>query len=164
MLFQKSCRKQRSWCSLVPEDDYIFKAIRAGANSYISKDVSAEELIRSVLSVNQGEIIVSPPMAVRLSEELTRINELLSGVGEKNRHALSGRESEILGLVSKGLTNREIANILFISENTAKGHMSRILEKLHFHNRQQAIAWAIQRGIKKDFDNESNKSADNVTH
>ena len=122
------------------EDNDLSSAIRAGAKAYISKNISIENLIKIITLVADGEIVVSPPMAVKLFEEF----KLLEGRKDvmKLVTLLSKREHVVLSLVTEGLTNREIATTLLISENTAKVHLRNIMEKLHAHTRQQAVVLA----------------------
>jgi DNA-binding NarL/FixJ family response regulator len=129
------------------EED-LFASVKYGAKGYLLKKAEPEELVQAIYHVAKGESIVSPLMASKL---LTEFQDLASGV-EKKVHEqgnaeLSPREGEVLQLVAKGLTNREIGEALFISENTVKTHLQNIMEKLHLANRSQAAAYAIQKGL-----------------
>lgn len=121
----------------------LFSAIKAGAKGYLLKDAEPEELGEAVVHVSKGGVIVSPTMATKLLTEFKSADvykaEAASG--------LSNRETEILQEVAKGATNKEIANTLFISENTVKTHLRNILDKLHLANRSQAAAYAIRAGL-----------------
>ena len=128
------------------EDRALFSALRVGAKGYISKDIGVEDLVRAIEGVHGGEVIISAPMAARMLEEFTLLEERKEAVQGKHELGLSKRETEVLTLVAKGASNREIASVLFISENTAKVHLSRILEKLHVRNRQQAVVLARDQG------------------
>ncbi len=133
--------------TLSEEDTDLFSTIKAGASAYISEDTGVEDLIIDVKRVYNGEIIISPPMAGKMLREFRFFGENKEAGPEKYDTVLSKREMEVLALVAKGDSNREIAKSLFISENTVKVHLSRILEKLHVNNRQQAAILAIEKGI-----------------
>lgn len=128
-------------------DQDLFLAISAGASAYLSKDINVEDLIRNITRVQAGDVIISPPLASRLIEEFSLLEEKKQLTQREQPTNLSKRELEILNLVTKGVTNREIATTLFISENTVKVHMSKILEKLNVNNRQQAAILALEKGI-----------------
>ena len=114
------------------EDEKIFPAVRAGALSYLLKDVSAEELSKAIRAAARGEATLHPQVAARLMSEVGgRKRE--SGVDE-----LTEREMEVLTLIAHGMSNREIADALVIAEKTVKSHVSNILSKLHLSDRTQA--------------------------
>ena len=126
----------------------LFAAIKFGATGYILKNTEPEELVQAIYHIAQGGVILSPIMATKL---LTEFRE--SGTDAKaNKSAdeeanLSPREDEVLRLVSQGATNKEIAESLYISENTVKTHLRNIMDKLHLANRSQAAAYAVKRGL-----------------
>ena len=126
----------------------LFAAIKYGARGYLLKKSEPEELIHAIISIAQGGVIISPLMATKL---LTEFKDLSSGVEKKapvtQDSDLTPRESEVLQLVAQGSTNKEIADSLFISENTVKTHLQNIMEKLHLANRSQAAAYAIKKGL-----------------
>ena len=126
----------------------LFAAVKFGATGYLLKKVEPDELVSAILHIAQGEVIVSPLMATKL---LTEFKDLSAGAKresvEKADADLSPREGEVLQLVAQGATNKEIAESLFIAENTVKTHLKNIMEKLHLANRSQAAAYAIKRGI-----------------
>ena len=131
----------------------LFAAVKYGARGYLLKKAEPEELVHAIFSVAQGGVMVSPLMATKL---LAEFNELSANV-EKGpvKHAdakLSPREGEVLQLVAQGATNKEIADSLFISENTVKTHLQNIMEKLHLANRSQAAAYAVKKGLVADKD------------
>ena len=126
--------------------DFLY-AFRAGARAYISKNISVENLIKAITLVAEGEVIVSPPMAVELLAEFSPLKEHNEVAEEGDVTLLSKREQTVLSLVAEGLTNREIATTLFISEHTVKVHLRNIMEKLHAHTRQQAVALATGKGL-----------------
>ncbi len=126
----------------------LFAAVKFGATGYILKKAEPEELIHAILYIAQGGVIISPLMATKL---LTEFKDLTAGVEreaiEQANADLSPREGEVLELVAQGATNKEIADSLFISENTVKTHLKNIMEKLHLVNRSQAAAYAVRRGL-----------------
>ena len=126
----------------------LFAAVKFGATGYLLKKAEPEELISAILHIARGEVIVSPLMAPKL---LTEFKDLTAGAERKPADRadadLSPREGEVLQLVAQGSTNKEIADSLFISENTVKTHLKNIMEKLHLANRSQAAAYAIKRGL-----------------
>ncbi len=123
----------------------LLSAIKAGATAYISKDtISIENLIKTITLVAEGEVIVSPPMAARLLAEINLLEEH-KGAAKAGGVSLSKREQAVLSLVAQGLTNREIATSLFISEHTVKVHLRNIMGKFHAHTRQQAVALAREK-------------------
>ena len=119
-------------------DDDLIYAVRLGVKAYLSKDVSIENLIKSITLVAEGGIVISSPMAARLLQEFNLLEE--SKDATKLIALLSKREQLVLSLVAQGLTNREIATTLVITENTVKVHLRNIMEKLQAHTRQQAVS------------------------
>ncbi len=126
----------------------LFAAVKFGATGYLLKKAEPEELVHAIINIAQGGVIISPLMATKL---LSEFKDLTTGVERKPvpeaEADLSPREGEVLQLVAPGATNQEIANSLFISENTVKTHLKNIMEKLHLANRSQAAAYAIKRGL-----------------
>lgn len=125
------------------EDDDLFEAIRAGANGYLLKNVDPDELISSIQKVAAGEAVIPGLLAARIMAELHK-----EASPEEVLDPLTGRELEVLGYLSTGASNREIAKQLFISEHTVRNHIQNILSKLHLTNRVQAAAYAIRQGIR----------------
>ena len=126
------------------EEDDLYEAIKAGANGYLLKEISVEEVAEAIRAVVQGQSLISPSMASKL---LSEFNTLVKKAEEKQQFpapALTSRELEVLRLVAKGMSNREIADQLYISENTVKNHVRNILEKLHLHSRMQAVMYAVR--------------------
>jgi DNA-binding NarL/FixJ family response regulator len=127
------------------EDD-LFAALKAGANGYLLKGSDLEELTFAVGCIARGGTIISPGVAGKLLNEFRTVTDSRHKRDELGS-PLSTRETEVLRLVAIGASNREIASQLFISENTVKGHLRTILEKLHFKNRSQAAAYAVGKEI-----------------
>ena len=125
------------------EDEHIFPAIRAGALSYILKDISSTELAEVARKASQGEAVINPRVAARLVQEVRGSR----GVTPNPFTELTEREMEVLHLIANGLSNARIAEQLVISEKTVKGHVSNILGKLHLADRTQAAVYAWREGI-----------------
>ncbi|MDQ1398045.1 MAG: hypothetical protein QOG64_3304 [Acidimicrobiaceae bacterium] len=126
------------------EEDDLYEAIKAGANGYLLKEISVEEVAEAIRAVVQGQSLISPSMASKL---LNEFNSLAKKAEERQQYpapALTSRELEVLKLVAKGMSNREIADELYISENTVKNHVRNILEKLHLHSRMEAVIYAVK--------------------
>jgi DNA-binding NarL/FixJ family response regulator len=125
-------------------DDDLYESVRAGASGYLLKEVAIEELADAVRAVARGQSLISPSMASKLFSEF---NALSQQVAERSRSLsprLTDRELQVLKLVAKGLSNKEIASELYIAENTAKNHVRNILEKLHLHSRMEAVVYAMR--------------------
>ncbi len=125
------------------EDEHIIPALRAGALSYLLKDVGPEELVAAVRKAAAGEAVLHPRVAARVVRELRADQKETPAPW----HELSERELEVLRLVADGLANTEIAGLLVISEKTVKSHVSNILSKLHLEDRTQATAYAWRNGL-----------------
>lgn len=126
----------------------LFAAMKFGARGYILKNTDPEELVRAIFHIARGGVIISPLMATKLLSEFQEQDFQIADTAAAEVDAvLSPREIEVLKLVARGDTNRDIADSLFISENTVKTHLSNIMEKLHLVNRSQAAAYAVKRGL-----------------
>jgi len=125
------------------EDEYIFPALRAGALSYVLKDVGPEELADIVRKAACDESILHPRVAARVVQELRGTRTDTPNIFTE----LSERELDVLRLIADGRSNAEIASKLVISEKTVKGHVSNILGKLHMMDRTQAAVFAWQQGF-----------------
>ena len=124
------------------EDDLIFPAIKAGALGYLLKDSTPQELIHAIHTVNSGESTLHPTVARKLIDELNREPDL-----PLTEDPLTERELEVLRLIARGYSNREIAGQLHLSERTVGKYTSNILDKLHLANRTQAALYALRKGI-----------------
>ncbi len=122
---------------------YLLKALELGALGYILKDAEAAVLIDAVRSVYNGQTYIQPSMARELVNEYKRIK---NGADDP-QSLLTERETEVLKLLSKGMLNKEIANVLYISEKTVKNHISSIFRKLEVQDRTQAAVFAIKNKI-----------------
>ena len=121
----------------------LFSAMDAGATGYLVKDMKVVDLIKSIDLIAKGEVVVSPHLARKLIDKVASKEAKETEVKDN----LSERETEILKLLAKGATNKEIAERLFIAENTTKVHLKNILGKSRLRNRQQAAAYAVQEGL-----------------
>jgi NarL family two-component system response regulator LiaR len=144
---QVSPRSQVVVLTSYHEDEHIFPALKAGALSYILKDLSAEELAVAVRKAAVGEAVLHPRVASRVIRELQGLrSEKVNPFTE-----LSERELEVLKLIADGMSNAEMAAKLVLSEKTVKGHVSNILSKLHLADRTQAAVYAWREGVvRKD--------------
>jgi len=133
------------------DDEQLFHAIRAGAAAYYPKDVTPRKLVEAVRQVSQGNFVIDdtvlgkPQFAAWLSKEFERMDAGWGGPDELFM-PLSPREMEILHLITKGMSNKEIAYQLGISHQTVKNHMTSILRKLSVNDRTQAAVYALRRG------------------
>jgi DNA-binding NarL/FixJ family response regulator len=141
--------KQKSPCSQVivltsyHDDAHIFPAIRAGALSYVLKDIPLSELADAIRQAARGEAVLHPHVAARLVQELDQASAQDISLSS----LLSDREREVLRLIAEGLDNREIADRLVISEKTVKSHVRNILSKLHLEDRTKAAVLAWREGL-----------------
>ena len=115
------------------EED-IFRALEAGARGYLLKDTTSDELVGAIRQVHAGEHHLPHAIASRLADRLVR-------------PALTPRELDVLRLVAKGRTNKELASAMFVSEETVKTHMKALFQKLGVHDRTEAISVSLKRGI-----------------
>lgn len=128
------------------EDEMLFSAIRAGASGYVLKQIGAEGLIAAIEAACRGEALLDPAVTQRVFQEVRR------SVKEEEEAAfssLSQQEKNVLALVSEGLTNREIAEALFLGEGTVRNYVSSILSKLSVSNRAEAAAYAVGHNLKE---------------
>jgi two-component system NarL family response regulator len=124
----------------------LLAAVKAGASGYLTKDTPLPRLVAAMHDVIDGGAAVSPAMGGKL---FTALRDLLrhSGTMSARVPELTGRELEILGLVGNGKTSREIADELFISENTVRNHVRNVLDKLGLRSRFEAVTWAQREGL-----------------
>jgi len=126
-------------------DEYVFEAIRIGANGFLVKDTEPGELLRAVRAVVAGDALLSPRITRRLIEEFATRAKDPKGIPTLT--GLTGREREVVALVAEGLTNDEIAARLIISGATAKTHVSRAMIKLGARDRAQLVVFAYETGL-----------------
>jgi DNA-binding NarL/FixJ family response regulator len=141
--------KQKSPCSQVivltsyHEDEHIFPAIRAGALSYLLKDIGLPDLADAIRKAAHGDVVMHPHIAARVVQEL----EGAAHHDTASYAQLSEREREVLHLIAEGLSNAQIAARLVLSEKTVKSHVRNILGKLHLVDRTQAAIFAWRQGL-----------------
>ncbi len=128
------------------EDKDLFEAIKVGAHGYLLKRIEPEALIQTVRGTFRGEAPISRATAAKILDEFGRLTRS-SPVNDRLQEKVSPREREVLELLVKGATNKEIASALHISENTVKNHLKNILEKFHLENRVQAAGYALRKGL-----------------
>ena len=132
------------------EDDKVFPAIRAGAQGYLLKDVQPRDLVRAVRETYQGKAQLHPDIARRLMMAVSG-SEPVQGAKPasmpENLQGLTEREWQVLDLIARGLSNREIAEQMVISEKTVKTHVSNLLNKLDLGDRTRAAIWALKHGM-----------------
>lgn len=153
----------------------VFEAVKSGAQGYLLKDLAPEQLVGHLEAAARGEAALSPALAAKILAELARTagrggaltaltpetaspasppasascqrGAASADSGSDEVEPLTAREREVLALVVKGASNREIADALVVSDNTVKYHLKNILQKLHLHNRAQVVAYALRRGL-----------------
>jgi len=123
------------------EDDDLIAAIVGGANGYVLKNTEPEALRQTILQVVAGNSVLSPEVTARVFQAVRRSQS------DRNRGLLSDREVEVLRCLARGQTTGQVAEALFISENTVKTHIRHILEKMEVNNRAEAVARAAQMGL-----------------
>jgi DNA-binding NarL/FixJ family response regulator len=133
------------------DDQRLFAALRAGARGYLLKNVSTSKLVAYLRGVEEGEAALTPRMTGRILDEFAREGTPADPVPPLPA-GLTPRELEVLGELATRATNQEIADRLFISENTVKNHVRSILSKLELQNRREAARFARERGLVGDTD------------
>jgi DNA-binding NarL/FixJ family response regulator len=126
------------------DDANLFEAVKSGAEGYLLKDASGEELRRTLETVVAGEPALSPGLATKILGEFVRLTN--EGPRESD-DVLTPRELEVLQLVAQGATNPEVGATLHLSRHTVNFHVKNILQKLHLKNRAQAVAYAVRTGL-----------------
>ena len=127
-------------------DEYVYDALSSGASGFLLKDVAAERLFDALRVVAAGDALLAPAVTRRLIGEFARLRPRLAPRTERLRE-LTARETEVLRLVAEGLSNGEIAERLFVSDETVKTHVSRVLMKLELRDRTQAVVAAYESGL-----------------
>jgi DNA-binding NarL/FixJ family response regulator len=129
-------------------DEYVFGALRAGASGFLLKDTQPEELLAAVRVIAAGEALLAPKVTRRLIEQFVEHEpKLAAPAPHPGIETLTQREHEVLAAVARGLSNAEIADELFMSQATAKTHVSRLLMKLDARDRAQLVVIAYEAGI-----------------
>lgn len=128
-------------------DEYVFAALRAGASGFLLKDTLPQDLLAAVRIVFHGDALLAPSVTRRLLDEFVQRPAATTGTVAKELELLTAREAEVLSAVARGLSNAEIAETLFMSQATAKTHVSRILSKLGARDRAQLVVLAYENGV-----------------
>jgi DNA-binding NarL/FixJ family response regulator len=130
------------------QDDYVFGALRAGASGFLLKRMRPEELIAAVHTVGAGDALLSPSVTRRVIDRMAQ--QPTPNVADQAKlHELTPREREVLELVARGLSNREIAGELVVEESTIRTHVKRILMKLGLRDRVQLVIFADETGVNR---------------
>jgi len=127
-------------------DEYVFAALQAGASGFLLKDTPAEDLVEAVRLVAAGDALLAPSVTRRVIEEFTARAPART-VDQTGLSSLTEREREVLELMARGMSNREIASSLYLGETTVKTHVGRVFTKLHLRDRVQAVVLAYEAGI-----------------
>jgi DNA-binding NarL/FixJ family response regulator len=128
-------------------DEYVYAGLRAGASGFLLKDALAAELVAAIRTVASGEAVLAPTAVKRMVERFIDHLPAVASAHTAELETLTPREREILGLVARGLSNREIAEHLYVSEGTVKTHVGRMLSKLGLRDRVQAVILAYEAGV-----------------
>jgi len=128
------------------DDEHLFAGIRAGGVGYLLKNIGATELVSRVRGVRSGEAALSPALAARMLDEFARLPSIPAS-DDQAKTTLTAREVDIVRMLARGASNRDIAQQLVISENTVKNHVQNVLAKLHLHSRRDVPDYARRRGL-----------------
>ncbi len=131
------------------DDEYIFSALKHGASGYLLKGISTDKLIEAIHKVYQGNAMINDDIAKKvliMFSQMANSNAAIITVDEKYVEEVTESEWKVIKLVSKGLSNKEIAAELFLTEGSVRNYLSSILKKLDLRDRTQLAIWAVQRG------------------
>jgi two-component system, NarL family, response regulator DevR len=126
------------------QDDMLFDAIAAGASGYVLKQIGSDDLVRALEAIGRGESLVDPAL---MQKVFARVREASRQAEDESFADLTDQELKILALVAKGKTNKEIAQVVFLSEKTVRNYVSSILGKLNLSTRSEAAAYAVEHHI-----------------
>lgn len=130
------------------DDEYVFALLEAGANGYLLKTAEIEELVKAIHAVNAGQPALDPLITRKVVSQFMSgksLPDVMSQVGDE-MDGLTSRELEVLQMVGQGLTNKEVAQRLFISDRTVQAHLSNIFSKLQVTSRTEAVMYGIRKG------------------
>jgi DNA-binding NarL/FixJ family response regulator len=128
-------------------DEYVYEALRAGASGFLLKDAPPEQLVAGIRAVCSGDALLAPSVTRRVIEEFVRRPPDAVRTTPPEIDELTPRESEVLKLIARGLSNAEIAKSLVVSETTVKTHVARVLMKMNLRDRVQAVVMAYESGL-----------------
>ncbi len=133
------------------EQDDVLEAVKAGATGYLVKSASREELLTAVRRVADGDTVFTPGLAGLVLGEYRRLSDTPAAASsDPDAPRLTDRETEVLRLVAKGLSYKDIAERLFLSHRTVQNHVQNTLRKLQLHNRVQLVRYAIEQGLDEE--------------
>jgi two-component system, NarL family, response regulator LiaR len=133
------------FCTMFEDDEFVFAGLQAGGRGYILKDADPDTMLRAIRAVANGESLLGSSIAQKVMRQFS----VLPSKNIPLYDDLTPREIEILKLIAEGLSNKEIAHRLVISEKTVKNHINNIFSKLHVLDRSQAVIYAIRKGLVK---------------
>jgi DNA-binding NarL/FixJ family response regulator len=133
------------FCTVFEDDEFVFAGLQAGGRGYILKDDDPDTMLRAIRAVAHGESLLGPAIAQKVMRQFSA----LPGKQTPLVDDLTPRETEVLKLIAAGLSNKEIAEALVLSEKTVKNHINNIFSKLHVYDRSQAMLFAIRQGLVK---------------
>lgn len=131
--------------TMYENDEYVFRGLQAGGRGYILKDADPNTMLRAIRAIANGESLLGPTIALKVLRQFSDLEKRQ----ETAIDALTPREVEVLQQIAEGISNKEVAQRLSISEKTVKNHINNILSKLHLYDRTQATLYAIRKGIVK---------------
>ena len=137
------------FCTMFEDDEFVFAALKAGGRGYILKESDPETMLRAIRAVAHGESLLSPAIAQKVLRQFAAFPADAPAGCASLCDDLTEREREVLTLVGKGGSNKEIALQLSLSEKTVKNHIANIFSKLHVYDRTQAVLYAIRQGLVK---------------
>lgn len=126
--------------TIYEEESYVFEMIKAGASGYLLKDVGPDVLIQAIIDVAKGKSLLHPKVTGKVLHEFNRLSQIMESSA---RPVLTERETEVLRLVARGSSNKEIARELYISEKTVKNHLTHLFQKLEVNDRTEAVVKAM---------------------
>jgi DNA-binding NarL/FixJ family response regulator len=145
-LVRSGCRARILMLTTFDLDEYVYRAMKAGASGFLLKDASREQLAGAVRTVSAGQALLAPAITQRLIEDFCRSPAPGAPAGNSTGR-LSERELDVVRLIAQGLSNAEIAAKLYLSEATIKSHVARVLAKLDLRDRVQIVVFAYEHGI-----------------